>query len=380
MKKLLAALGLSVALMGTALAAVPTLSQVQQSIGQHNWQQADDQLAQVTQAYPNNPRAHYLYGQVLAREGRASDALAQIEQARSLDPELRFTDASRFAQVERQVRGEAKRLGQSTGSVNAAPLAQPAQAAVIQQPVAAPVHHSPSFATWGVFAVVIAGVIFVLRKTIGRVRNSETQQSEDERRAQLKRATDVLNAVRPLKLDARLSTAPGADKLVTDIENLETQARTVVDTLSNSKTPVAPYQVDGLVQQLESLQARVAGRPDPHAAPLGAPGSVYAQEADRVMGVPPGYPPGQPYPPQYPPQPVVVQQGGGFGGGIGGLLTGVLLGEAMSGGRERVIERDVIVDDRNRNQGDQNFDLGQSDDWSNGSDGGVDMGGGDNWN
>jgi len=81
----------------------------------------------------------------------------------------------------------------------------------------------------------------------------------------------------------------------------------------------------------------------------------------------------------------VVQQGGGFGSGMGGLLTGVLLGEAMSGGRERVVERDVIVDDERRRR-DPGLDLGRGDDngWNDGgsSDGGVDLGGNDSggWN
>lgn len=148
-----------------------------------------------------------------------------------------------------------------------------------------------------------------------------------------------------------------------------------------------PYRIDELEQRHASVKARVEGRPDPSAppaAPANGSGSVYAQEADRVTGMQ-GQPyqqqpyPQQPYPPQQPP--VVVQQGGGFGGGMGGLLTGVLLGEAMSGGRERVVERDVIVDDQRRrpDNNDAGFDLGRGDntDWSDGNGGGVDLGGND---
>lgn len=102
----------------------------------------------------------------------------------------------------------------------------------------------------------------------------------------------------------------------------------------------------------------------------GAQGQPYQQQP---------YPPQQPYPQQQPP--VVIQQGGGFGGGMGGLLTGVLLGEAMSGGRERVVERDVIVDGEHRRQeADPGFDLGRGDDsnWSDGSGGGgMDLGSND---
>ncbi|MBF3907380.1 tetratricopeptide repeat protein, partial [Burkholderia pseudomallei] len=100
-----------------------------------------------------------------------------------------------------------------------------------------------------------------------------------------------------------------------------------------------------------------------------------------------GQPPYSPYPPQpQQPPPVVIQQGGGgFGGGMGGLLTGVLLGQAMSHGRDRVIERDVIVDDeaRRRAGADPGIDFGQGDSWdSGGSDGGgsIDLGSsGDDW-
>ncbi len=76
--------------------------------------------------------------------------------------------------------------------------------------------------------------------------------------------------------------------------------------------------------------------------------SSYAQEAERF-----GNPPQAPYPQQpVSAAPVIVQQGGGgFGGGMGGLLTGVLLGEALNSGRERVVERDVIVDDESRRRG-----------------------------
>jgi len=65
------------------------------------------------------------------------------------------------------------------------------------------------------------------------------------------------------------------------------------------------------------------------------------------------------------------------------LLTGVLLGEALSGGRERVIERDVPVNDDERRRGgnDNNgggLDFGNgSGDWSDNSGGGVDLGSND---
>ncbi|MBY4804675.1 tetratricopeptide repeat protein [Burkholderia cepacia] len=380
MKKSLAALGLSLMLLSSAAFAVPSLQQVEQSIAQRNWQQADTQLSQVIDAHPNNAHARYLYAQVLDREGRASDALAQLQRAKSLDPQLKFTDASRFAQTESRIRADAARVSGNAPSATQAGTLQSSLA-----PAAAPAEkHGPSTGMWIGLGLIVAVIALVLRWTLRRARTADDSRADDERRTQLKRATDVLNDIRPLKLDAKLSTAPGAAALTGELEAIETDARTLVETLSNGKNPVPPYRVDELEQRHASVKARVEGRPDPAAqpaAPVNGSGSVYAQEADRMTGAQ-----GQPYPPQpYPQQqpPVVIQQGGGgFGGGMGGLLTGVLLGEAMSGGRERVVERDVIVDgERHRQDNDPGFDLGRGDasNWSdgNGNGGGMDLGSND---
>ena len=97
MKKFLAALFASLMLVSGAAFAVPSAQQIESAMAQGNWQQADAGLSQVLQAHPDNARAHYLYAQVLDREGRSGDALAQIQQAKTLDPQIRFTDPTRFA-------------------------------------------------------------------------------------------------------------------------------------------------------------------------------------------------------------------------------------------------------------------------------------------
>ncbi len=404
MKKFIAATGIALLVASTSVfAAVPSLSQVIDSINRHDWQRADSQLTEVIAAHPDNPRAHYLYGQVLDREGRSADALAEIERAKSLDPSLKFTNANAFAQTEAHLRADANRASgerRSATSGGALMAANSGTATNVQYAPAAPAHHGPSMAMWIGLIVLIAAIALILRWTLRRSRSSGDQAADDERRAQLKRATELLNEARPLKLDARISSAPGVSALTGDIEAVENEARSLVEALSNSKNPVPPYQLDDLERRFASLKARVEGRPDPNAAPAGASaaggsGSVFAQEADRLSQPPYPqqpypYPPQQPYP--YPPQqpPVIVQQGGGIGSGVGGLLTGVLLGEALSGGRERVVERDVIVDDErqrgggsvanpfdtgNGNGNDAGFDLGQNDDWDNGGGGGgMDLG------
>lgn len=394
MKKFLATAFASLLFVSAAAFAVPTVQQIESAMAQGNWQQADAGLSEVLQAHPNNARAHYLYSQVLDREGRHADALAQVQQAKTLDPQIRFTDPSRFAQTEARIRKNAERAGGNTTSRAANPFVQQNAPAVQQQPAMipqAPQQHGPGIGMWIGIALLIGAIALVLRWTLRRARKQDDTRADDDRRVQLKRATEMLNTVRSLKLDVKLSTVQGHEALEKEVEATEDQLRGLVETLSNSKNPVPPYQLDELEQRIGSMRARADGRPDPYAASASAPAaqqSPYAQEAERF-----GNPPQAPYPQQGPYQqqpPVVVQQGGGgFGGGMGGLLTGVLLGEALNSGRERVVEREVVVDNEARRRGNDGgngggLDFGQgSNDWNDNSGGGVDLGSNDDsggWN
>lgn len=397
MKKFLAAACVSLMLVSGAAYAVPSATQIETSIQQGNWQQADSQLNEVLKAHPDSARARYLYAQVLDREGRPAEALTQIQQAKTLDPQVKFTDPGRFAQTEARIRSDAARAGAVTsgGSTHQTsnPFAQQNTSSAMQQTASteAPQRHGPSMGMWIGIIVLIGAIAFILRWTLRRARTQDDTRANDDRRVQMKRATDLLNEVRSLKLDVKLSTLPGHEALGKEVEGAETQLRELVEALSNSKNPVPPYQIDDLERQVASLKARAEGRPDPSAAAAVAAASssggdsAFAREADERFGrQQQGYPQGG-YPPGYPPQqqpPVIVQQGGGFGGGMGGLLTGVLLGEALNSGRDRVVERDVIVDDDGRRRGGNDagsVDFGQgSNDWNDG--GNVDVGNDDSSN
>lgn len=374
MKTFLAALGAALLFVSSAAFAVPSAQQVERAMAQGNWQQADSELSQVLAAHPNNAHAHYLYGQVLANEGRYADALAQLKQAKTLDPQIRFTSPDRFNQVQSRIEAAANRAG-----ATAAPAHNTGTQLAGALPSApAPTHRGPSMGAWIALAIVIIAIALILRWTLRRARSNDDSRAGEERRAQLKRATELLNAARSLKLDARLSSAAGHETLASEVEAVENQLRTLVESLSNNGNPVPAYQLEDLSRQLDSLRARAEGRPDPNAQAAGAGASAYAQEAERLQQQQAPYGMQQPYPPQQQP-PIVVQQGGG---GMGGLLTGVLLGEALSHGRDRVIERDVYIDDEARRRAAErndggNVDFGQgSNDWNDngGSDGGVDFG------
>ncbi|MFM0755685.1 tetratricopeptide repeat protein [Paraburkholderia strydomiana] len=396
MKKVIASAFVSLMLVSTAAFAVPTVQQIESAMSQGNWQQADAGLSEVLKAHPNNAHAHYLYSQVLDREGRYGDALAQVQQAKTLDPQIRFTDPTRFAQVEARIRRDAERTASTSGNGGESgigsltnrttnPFGQQ-NAPAVQQ---APERHGPGIGMWVGILILVGVIALVLRWTLRRARSQDDTRADDDRRVQLKRATELLNSVRSLKLDVKLSTAPGHEALEKEVEATEDQLRTLVEALSNSKNPVPPYQLDELEQRIGSLRARADGRPDPNAsAAADSAQSPYAREAERFgnpqQGPYPSQPPYQqqgPYQQQQPP--VIVQQGGGFGGGMGGLLTGVLLGEALNSGRERVVERDVIVDDETRRRGNDvdnggGLDFGQgSNDWNDNGGGGIDMGSSD---
>ena len=162
MKKFLAAASIAVASLaftsGVAF-AVPSVQQIESAMSQGDWQKADSGLTEVLQAHPDNARAHYLYGQVLNREGRYADALTQIEQAKTLDPQIRFTQPQRFAQVEAKIRSDATRAGSVTTSTN-----NP----FTQQQVAAPQKRGPGMGMWIGIAIVLVGVALVLRWTLRR--------------------------------------------------------------------------------------------------------------------------------------------------------------------------------------------------------------------
>jgi len=394
MKKILTALIACITLSATlaltcgAARAEPSAQQIEAAITQGNWQEAATGLQQVLAAHPDSARAHYLYAQVLGREGQYDQALAQLNQAQALDPQLRFTTAARFAQVQARLRAAAARAGGGgqTASPGAGVSSFMSRAVAPVSSLADSRSRGPSTGMWVGLVVVIIGIVFVLRRTLRRTKASDDAQADTDRRDQLKRATDLLNATRSLKLDIRLSTMPGHETLEKETEDFEAQLRAQVEAMTNGSGRAAPsWQLDALERQFESLKARAEGRQPPDApnaqnaagANASMADSAYAREADANFGAQ-GQPP---YPGAQPPQqpPVIVQQGGGMGGmgGLGGLLGGVLLGQVLGGGRG-------VPTGNNDAPPDSGIDFGQGgNDWGDNGSGSVDLGSNDDsggWN
>jgi len=375
MKKLFSRIFVSAALLGLlgaaplAQAAPPTLKQVETTLNQGNYARAQQMLAEVVQAYPRDARARYLYAQVLDRNGQPVDGLQQLAQAQQLDPALKFAQPGRFAEVQRKIGADAQRASNS----GMTPRADVASVAPTMAPLAAAgaaEHHGSGFGMI-LLVLVLVAVGALLVWGVRRSRRNEENRATVSRREQLRQATDLLNGVRALKLDIRLSTQEGHELFAAEAQTLESQLLKVIEGLGDgSGAPANPTDLPAfealgsLSRQFESLKARVEGRPDPYPPQPAGNNGQFANEADRFSQTR-----------EAAPQTVIVQQPGGGMGMGGGLLTGVLLGEMLGGGRERVVERDVLVDDQRQRQSDPGVDFGQGgNDWNDGGGSNFDVG------
>lgn len=365
-----------------AASASPTVNDVEAAIARGDLQGAQTMLDQVVAAHPNSARAHYLDAQVLERNHRYADALDQIHAARAADPSIHFTDKIRFQTVERRIEAEAQRASAGGGNASVNPSAQAVQSNNLGMQQSAPVHHGPSAIAWIGLLVLIVAIVALIAWSMRRRREQDDQGADDMQRAQLKRATELLDAVRAAKLDLRLSASPDKAAWVADAEDVEGQLRNLIDSLSasgggnrfasNSPASDPGYQLETLERRVARIKALAEGRPDPEAR---TEQSAYASEADRLSRQ--GYGANGPY--NQPPawqgggqQPVIVQQQpSGLGAGLGGLAAGVLLGEAFGGGRERdvIVEHDAAPMPPQAPQSDQAspFDFGNGgNDWGDG--------------
>jgi hypothetical protein len=90
--------------LGTALAfALPSTEDVQAAVRAGNYAQADSMMHEVVAAKPQSAKAHYVYAEILAHEGKFADAATQARSAREIDPALSFTDPAKFRSFEQEL-------------------------------------------------------------------------------------------------------------------------------------------------------------------------------------------------------------------------------------------------------------------------------------
>lgn len=126
-------LGTAALLGACALAlALPTPKDIEAAVSAGHLAQAETMLRDVLQEKPNSARAHYELGEVLGREAKYDDALAELQRAKSIDSTLKFASTpEKFQQTLDKVNAAA-----SAAKLPAATA--PAHQAVVVAPAPAP--------------------------------------------------------------------------------------------------------------------------------------------------------------------------------------------------------------------------------------------------
>jgi len=409
--KLCAAL-LALSCAGTALAAA-TLHDVEIAVKtNHDYAKGERLMRDVVAGDPNNARYHYIFAQILDKDGKHDQAVSEFNEMKRLDPGYSFEkEPSKVQLFGDKLANESARMAPAP----VAPAAPPAPAYTpraethVAPPAPAPdvPHKSGHTLLWVVLGLVILGIggWFLFSRTSAKDKQEDEARVKALRQDQLKQANSLLESVKPLRLDMRMASPPNA-ALLSELDDAEKSLIDLIERLS--KAPVSQREVDAQSDKLASLRRRFEGKADP--APQSQPAydnqqqSVYQgsgqsngfgmpQQVNAGMNTgantvyqPAGYPqqgyPQQGYP-QMMPQPMYVEQPGSGLGTVGGLIAGVALGEMMAGGHhDREIIREVhevrevpVYEDRpsGGSRRDDSSDIDFGDDNSSGSSSGGDV-------
>ena len=84
----------------TLALALPAPKDIEAAVNAGHLTQAETMLREVLQEKPGSARAHYELGQVLAREAKYQEALAEVQRAKNIDSSLKFaTSPEKFQQT-----------------------------------------------------------------------------------------------------------------------------------------------------------------------------------------------------------------------------------------------------------------------------------------
>jgi tetratricopeptide (TPR) repeat protein len=140
--------------------ALPSPKDISAAVEAGDLARAETMLHEVLKEKPNSAKAHYELGEVLARAKRYDEALAQLNQARAIDPALKFASSpDKFSQTVDKVSAAAAaaKTAATSQNLNPAPAAAPAHSAV------APAASASSFPTgYVVGGIILLVLLFVL--------------------------------------------------------------------------------------------------------------------------------------------------------------------------------------------------------------------------
>lgn len=147
-------LGLVLGLSNLVL-ALPSPKDIEASVQAGQFDRAETQLREVLKAKPGSAKAHYELGQVLARQGRFIEAEQSLNEARKLEPSLKFASSpQQFNDL----------LAKVTAKTAAPAPTPPAQVRTTPPPAAVPAAPArPESSTpWGLILLGLAGVALVV--------------------------------------------------------------------------------------------------------------------------------------------------------------------------------------------------------------------------
>jgi hypothetical protein len=134
--------------------ALPTPKEIEASVQAGQFDRAETQLREVLKARPTSAKAHYELGQVLARQSRYIEAEQALNEARKLEPSLKFaSSAQQFNDL------LAKVTTKTAAPAKAAAVA--AQVAPVTPVATLPSRPEPS-TPWGLILLGAAGVALVV--------------------------------------------------------------------------------------------------------------------------------------------------------------------------------------------------------------------------
>ncbi len=111
--------------------ALPKVEEVAAEVHAGHYDRAEVMMRDVLEAKPKSARAHYLYAEILAHNGRLDEARRHADQAAQLDPALGFTEPAKFRAFQARL-GRDGVLTQPVPTSVANPVAMPPQAVAVE--------------------------------------------------------------------------------------------------------------------------------------------------------------------------------------------------------------------------------------------------------
>jgi hypothetical protein len=166
---------LGLLLLWSALAfALPSVEQVQAEVKAGRYVQAEQMMQEVVAARPNSAKAHYVYAEILAHNGRFKQAAEQAQEAKRIDPKIGFADPAKFSAFEQVLEREQAHARQSAQqSRTGGGLSTPVVPSPVTPPATTPSRASGGIPGW-IWIAGIALVAFLVWRMVSSRRNAQT--------------------------------------------------------------------------------------------------------------------------------------------------------------------------------------------------------------